>query len=72
LSNKRIGVDIDGTLTTLDIIVDIFNRETGKDLQTNNITQYDVGLCYGLSKEDSGKIWRDFTGEMIERSFCGL
>lgn len=65
---KRVGIDIDGTITTMDIMLDIFNRETGKVLTKDDITEYDIGLCYGLSKEDSGRIWVNYTKELVERS----
>lgn len=65
---KRIGIDIDGTITTMDIMIDIFNRETGKVLSKDDITEYNIGLCYGLSEEESGLIWKEFTKELVTRS----
>lgn len=65
---KRIGIDIDGTITTMDIVVDIFNRETGKNLGIEDLTIYDVGDIYGLSKEEAGRIWGTYTKELVDRS----
>lgn len=68
LLGKRIGVDIDGTLTTMEVIVDVFNRETGKELRIEDIVEYDVGKCYGISKEEANSIWGNYTGEIVEKS----
>lgn len=65
---KKIGIDIDGTITTMDTILGVFNRETGKNLSINDIVEYDVGKCYGLSRGDAGRIWGTFMGEIVEGS----
>lgn len=65
---KRIGIDIDGTLTTLDAMVNVFNRETNKKLSVNDITQYDIGTCYGLSLEESKEVWNKHEREIYTRS----
>ena|SRR5699024_441954 len=63
----RVGIDIDGTLTTMDIIVDVFNRETGKNLTTDDLIVYDVGDCYGLSKDEAVNIWVEHSEEIFKR-----
>src|SRR5699024_986873 len=63
----RVGIDIDGTLTTMDIIVDVFNRETGKNLTTDDLIVYDVGECYGLSKDAAVGVWKNHSYEMFKR-----
>lgn len=52
----------------MDIILDIFNRETGKNLGVEDLTVYDVGECYGLNKEEAAAIWEKCHKEMITRS----
>lgn len=67
---KRIGIDVDGTLTTMDAIVSVFNRETGKNLSVADLVMYDVGKCFGLSKEDAVSIWKNHSVEIFQRSIC--
>lgn len=59
-----IGFDIDGTLTTLEKTVEIFNRETGKILTMEDIKHYAIGLNYGISVEDELRIWKNHEKEM--------
>lgn len=66
----RIGIDIDGTLTTMDIIVNIFNRETGKELTTEDLTVYNVGKCYGLNSDAAKNIWKNHSEEIFNRHLC--
>lgn len=65
---NRVGIDIDGTITTMDIIIDVFNRETGKELTLEDLKYYDVGKCYGIDKEESKRIWKNYTVEIVKRS----
>jgi len=67
---NRVGIDIDGTLTTMDMIVTIFNRETGKNLTVDDLHEYDVGNVYGISKEEAGRIWKNHSHEMFKRHLC--
>ena len=67
---NRVGIDIDGTLTTMDMVVTIFNRETGKNLTAEDLYEYDVGNVYGISKERTIEIWKNHSHEMFKRHLC--
>ena len=52
----------------MDITLDVFNRETGQNLGMEDITEYDLGNCYGITKEDIGRIWQECHSEITKRS----
>lgn len=63
-----IGFDIDGTLTSMEKMIEVFNRETGKLLTLEDIKEYRLAINYGISNEEERRIWELFEGEIVSES----
>lgn len=63
-----IGFDIDGTLTTLDKTVEVFNRETGKLLTPADITDYFIANNYGITQAEERYLWATHEYEINQGS----
>jgi|SRR5690625_188123 len=64
----NIGLDLDGTLTTMDSTVDVFNRETGKELTIDDYWDYDLKKVYGLTSKESSDMWEKHSEEIFDRA----
>lgn len=63
---KRIGLDLDNTLTKLDIVLEVMAEHYQKPLvSVDNVTDYNISSAYGVSKEESLDFWSKY-----ERWIC--
>lgn len=64
----NIGLDIDGTITTLCTTIEVMNREFNKDYTLDDYTQYNLGEVYGLTNEEMIEFWMRYGTEIYERA----
>lgn len=64
----NIGLDLDGTLTTMDSIIDVFNRETGKKLTADDYRVYHLGEVYGMTNDELRTVWGQYEYEIYDRA----
>lgn len=66
---KTIGLDIDNTLTHIDValekIADEFNLET---ISVEDVYDYDLCVCFGISGEHTQRFWNEREFEIITES----
>ena len=60
MSNKVIVTDADGVLLNWEWAFEVWMEEHGHKLQAEHATAYDMGLRYGITKEDSRKLIKLF------------
>ncbi|MBT3123280.1 MULTISPECIES: 5' nucleotidase, NT5C type [Bacillus subtilis group] len=64
----NIGLDIDGTLTKLDRVLEVFNRECKNELTLEDIQYYDLHKCYGVSKDIEKNVWVQYGDYIVKNA----
>ena len=65
-SIRKIGIDIDNTLTSLDIVLEAMAEHYKKPIHSvDDVTDYNISSVYGISKEEAFDFW-----EKNERWIC--
>lgn len=61
----KLGVDIDGTIKhTQRAAVEIFNRELGRTVKPEDVTDFYLDRAYGLQKREGARLWRTWEHEI--------
>ncbi|WP_124727958.1 5' nucleotidase, NT5C type [Staphylospora marina] len=61
----RLGVDIDGTVKdTHRAAVEVYNRELGKNVRAEDVTEFHLDNAYGLTRQEGRKLWRKLEAEI--------
>jgi uncharacterized protein len=55
----KLGVDIDGTIkNTQKAAVQVYNKELGRKVKHEDVTDFYLDKAYGLSKKEGARLWR--------------
>ncbi len=65
---KRLGLDIDGTITCPTTFIPYLNEAFNQTFTLNDITLYDVAPLYGVSEEDMGKWFAENEGTIYKEA----
>ncbi|NNU82998.1 hypothetical protein ETC05_03800 [Geobacillus sp. BMUD] len=65
---KRLGIDIDGTVTCPSTFIPYLNEAFGKELALNDITQYNLAPLYGVAEEEMDRWLEENEADIYERA----
>lgn len=66
---KRIGLDLDNTLTKLDIVLEAMAKHYHKPLASvDDVNDYNISSVYGVSKEESLDFWNKYEKWICNKS----